>query len=251
MAAAYTGGAKLITSFPWKHIKENLIMNMQMLEAFCLEGVKRVVYVGSATLYQAFDGNIKEEELDLREDPHSAYFGFGWGGRFIEKLCEFGYKKYGLEVLIARVSNIFGPYARFNPDASNFIPAIIRKAVDKMDPFEVWGSPDVVRDVICSEDFARAIVMMMDNDKIKYDTFNIGSGVKTTVKEVVKWALKYAHHKPKKIEYLQDKPSTIKFRVLDCSKAKQILGWEPRYTIEEGIEKLTKWWVENRGWWPR
>ncbi len=251
MAAAYTGGAKMITSAPWEYVSDNLIMNLQMLEAFYLEGVKRVVSIGTAVEYQEFEGHIKEDELDWNRDPHPAYFGIGWSKRYIEKLCEFCHLQYGMEVVNVRLANIFGPYAKFDPKTSNFIPAIIRKAVDKMDPFEVWGSPDVTRDVIYSEDFARAVVMMMDNDKIKFDTFNIGSGVKTTVSEVVEWTLKYAGHKPNKINYLTDKPTTIKFRALDCLKAKEVLGWQPQYTIEEGIKKTTQWWIENRSWWTK
>lgn len=251
MAAAHTAGSNILTSQPWTQVNENVIMNAQMLEAFHFENIKRVVYIGSATLYQEFEGYIKEDELDLNKDPHPAYLGIGWVVRFVEKLCKFWYEQSGMEIIIARATNIFGPYAKFDPATSNFIPAIIRKAVDKMDPFEVWGSSDVTRDVIYSEDFGRAIVMMMDNEQIKFATFNVGSGVKTTVGDVVKWALKYAGHKPKKIEYLSDKPTTIKFRVLDCSKVKKMLGWQLQYSIEEGVKKTTEWWIKNRSWWKK
>jgi len=251
MAAANTAGSNVLISQPWEHVNDNLIMNAQMLEAFHFENIKRVVYIGSATLYPELEGNIKEDELDLNKDPPPVYFGFGWVVRFTEKLCQFWHNKYGMDVAIARAANIFGSYSKFDPATSNFIPAIIRKAVDKMTPFEVWGSPDVTRDVIYSEDFGRAIVMMMDNDKIKFDTFNIGSGVRTTVGDVVKWALKYAGHKPPKIKYSSDKPTTIKFRALDCSKAKEMLGWQPQFTIEESIKKTTEWWIENRSWWKK
>lgn len=251
MAAANTGGSNVITSQPWKQVNDNVIINAQMLEAFHFENVKRVLYISSATLYQEFEGHIKEDELDLNKDPHPAYLGVGWVVRFVEKLCKFWHEQSGMEAIIARSANIFGPYAKFNPATSNFIPAIIRKSVDKIDPFEVWGSPNVTRDVIYSEDFGRAVVMMMDNNQIEFATFNIGSGVETTVDDVVKWALKYAGHKPKNIVYLSDKPTTIKFRALDCSKAKRILGWQPKYSVEEGVKQTTEWWIENRNWWKK
>jgi len=251
MAAAFTGGANLTSSQPWRHININLILNTVMLEAFYLEKIKRVVYIGSATLYQEFKGYIKENNLDMNKDPHPAFWGFGWVERFIEKLCRFYDERYEINILIARVSNIFGPYAKFDPKTSNFIPAIIRKAVDKMDPFEVWGTPDVTRDVIFSDDFARAIVTMANFSKLKFDIFNIGSGVKTTVGDIVEWALKYAGHKPSKINYIQNKPTTIPFRALDCTKAKKVLGWEPKYTVEEGVKKTTEWWIKNSSWWKK
>ncbi len=251
MAASFAGGAEFVRSYPWQHMNENLMMNKQMLEAFYLEDVKKIIFIGSSALYQEFEGSIKEEGLDLNKNPHEVYFGFGWGIRFIEKLCEFLNKKYGIEAVIIRLANIFGPYDKFDPKTSNFIPALIRKAVDKMDPFEVWGSPDVVRDVLYADDFAKAIIMMADNPKIKFESFNLGSGVKTTVGDVVQWVLKYAEHKPSQIKYLQDKPTTIKFRALDCTKIKKTLGWQPLCTIEEGIKRTAQWWIENKDSWKK
>lgn len=247
MAAAYTGGAGLVTSNLLDHINENMVLNLRLLQAFQSEGIKRIIYTGSATLYQEFNAKIKESDLDLNKDPEGAYKGFGWVVRFIEKYCAFLHSQYNSEILIARVSNIFGPYAKFDPKTSNFIPALIRKAVEKQDPFEVWGSPDVTRDVIFSEDFARAVIMMLDAQNLKFDVFNIGSGVQVTVGEIVKLILKCAGHSPREVKYNRDKPTTVKFRALDCSKAKNVLGWKAEESIEQGIEKTVKWWIENKG----
>lgn len=251
MAAAHTGGAGFVVSKAWEHIKDNLIMNVQMLEAFRSEGIKRVIFVGSATLYQEFEGMIKEDHLDLNRDPNRAYLGFGWGLRFIEKLCRFLYEQNGTEVIIIRAANIFGPYAKFDPQDSNFIPAIIRKAADKMDPFEAWGSPDAARDVLYVDDFSRAVVTLLESDKYKFDIFNIGSGVKTKVAQVVEWALKYAKHSPAKIVYNPDKPASYKSLLLDCSKIKAAINWQPQYSVEEGIRKTAEWWEENKERWAR
>ncbi len=251
MAAAKTANANTIDAFPLPFVNENLIMNVRMLEAFQALGVERAIYIGSATLYQDVEGAIKEEGLDFSRDPHPSYFGFGWLSRYVEKLYTFWHQQSGRDVLIVRAANIFGPFAKFDPLTSNFIPAIIRKAVDKIDPFEVWGSPDVTRDVLYAGDFARAITMMLDDDSIKFDIFNIGSGVRTTVGDVVSLALKYAGHNPKEIRYAIDKPSTVRSRVLDCTKVKEALGWQAQYTVEQGVEKTLKWWMENKERWKR
>lgn len=251
MAASYAGGAGFTRSFPWEHMKENLLMNLQILEAVRLENVRRLVFIGSAALYQEFSGSIKEEELDFNKDPHEGYFGFAWAMRLVEKLCQFLHSKYAIEIVMVRAANIFGPYDKFNPASSNFIPALVRKAVDKMDPFEVWGSPDVTRDVIYADDFARAILMLMDTESIKFDVFNLGSGVKTTVGDVVEWAIKYSGYKPSAVKYIQDKPANIKFRALDCAKIQKTLGWSPQYSIEEGVKKTVEWWSSNKDTWKR
>jgi len=249
MAAANSFGAGSSISQPHMQVNDNLFINAQLLEAFHAENVKRAVYIGSATIYQEFNGSIKEDQLDLNDDPCPAYFGVAWVARYLEKLCRFWNEKYGLEILIARASNIFGPYSKFDPQTANFVPAIIRKAVAKMDPFEVWGFPEVVRDVIYSEDFAGAIDAMLNNTNIKFDTFNIGSGQKTTVADVVRWALHSAGFVPSSIKYVSNMPTTVNYRAIDNSKASKILGWKPKYTVEEGIDKTTRWWKDNERTW--
>ncbi|MEO5354242.1 MAG: NAD(P)-dependent oxidoreductase [Magnetococcus sp. XQGC-1] len=250
MAAAFTGGAGLTQSAPWRHIKENLDMNTRMLEAFHLEGVKRVIYIGSATLYQDFAGHIKEEELDMNSDPSRAYLGFGWTVRFLERMCRFWHEREGMEMIVFRCANIYGPYAKFDPGSSNFIPAIVRKAVERMEPFEVWGSREVTRDVIYAADFAQAVLMAMDaGAKICYDVFNLGSGVTTTVGEVVDCALRHAGHTPDAVHYRTNQPSTVPFRALDCAKIQRVLGWSASVAIDEGIGRTVAWWQANRQLW--
>lgn len=250
MAAAFTGGAALTRVEPWRHIRENLEMNLQMLEACHLEGVKRVIYVGSATLYQEYEGFIREEALDLNAEPAAAYGGFGWTIRYLERMCRFWHDQTGLEVVIFRCANIYGPYARFDPARSNFIPALIRKAVERMDPFEVWGSPEVTRDVIYAGDFARAVLMALDaGERICYAVYNLGSGVRTTVGEVVACALKQAGHTPGAVLYRSDRPTTLTFRALECGKIRRELGWVPEFSLEAGIAATTAWWQSNRHHW--
>ena len=251
MASALTGGIAFTGTQPWAYIKDNLQMNLQMLEAFQAEKVDRVIYVGSATLYQEAVGRITENILDLNKEPAAGHCGFGWVVRFTEKMCKFAYEKYGMDVVVARVANIFGPFDKFNPAVSHFIPAIIRKAADKKNPFQVWGKGDVARDVIYSEDFARAVVMMAEKKDAGFEVLNIGSGKKTTVDNVVKWALKYAAHKPSEIQYTDKGHSTTALRVLDCSKAARILGWKPLHDPEEGVKRTVEWWINNKDWWKK
>lgn len=250
-AAASTGGAAQAASEPWRQVNDNLIMNAQLLEACFHEKVKRVVMIGSATTYQDFEGKIREDELDFSQNPAASYFGVGWVMRSLEKLAEFWHRTGKMEIILIRAANIYGPYAKFNPQNSNFIPALVRKSVEKLNPFEVWGSPDVTRDVIFSEDFAEAIVKLLECEQVKFDVFNVGSGAAVTVDEVVKACLKHSGHQPSKVEYRSDKPVTVKNRILDCSKIKNITGWTTRHSLDDGIRKTVEWWQENQKKWTR
>jgi nucleoside-diphosphate-sugar epimerase len=251
LAAAATGGAQSANSEPYRQMSDNLVMDTLLLEAMYLEGIKRIVYLSSATVYQEFNGYLKEDDLDWNQDPHPSYLGVGWAKRAAEKLCQFWHDKYGLEVVILRCANIYGPYAKFDPQSSNFIPALIRKAEAKLDPFEIWGSLDVARDVIFADDVAWAVALSLARRDISFDIFNLGRGQIITVGEVVDLALKYAGHHPKKTICSGDMPTTIGFRALDCNKIKLSLHWEPEYSLAEGIGVTMDWWRKNKESWRK
>jgi GDP-L-fucose synthase len=250
LAATLSGGAQWLKAHQWVHMKANLKMNLNMLEACYLFDIKKIIFLGSALVYQEADWNIKEDMLDLNTEPFRDYYAYGWAMRFIEKMCGFIHRKHNVDIIMLRAANIYGPYDRFVPEASHFIPALIRKATDKMEPFEVWGSADVVRDVIYVADVVRAIVGLLNSD-IKFDIFNIGTGHLTTVGDVVKYSLQYAKHRPKQIKYSEAKPSTIKFRQLDCEKIRKAIKWKPQYTLKAGIKKTVEWWIGNKETWER
>ncbi|MGO9117098.1 MAG: NAD-dependent epimerase/dehydratase family protein [Desulfomonilaceae bacterium] len=251
MAAARTSGSRGMSAEPWKALDENAIMNTRLLETLHFTGVHRVVFISTASVYQEVSGLIREDQLDWNKDPHYAHFGVGWAMRFSEKLCRFWHEATGMEAIIVRAANVFGPFAAFDPQVSNVIPALIRKSVDRMDPFEVWGSPSVVRDVIYSEDFACAVVGLLSHESIKFDIFNVGMGSGTTVGEMVSYVLKTAGHAPSEVKYVPGTPTAIETRALDCSKIRNALSWTPKCSVEEGIASTTKWWKENRQVWKK
>lgn len=251
MTAAVTGGAGKARNEPWKQVTNNVILDTQTFDSLHSAGISRVVYISTATVYQEIDGYISEQELDLNIDPPLPYLGVGWAKRYIEKLAEFWHRKAGMEIILLRASNIYGPGARFNPAASNFIPALIRKAVDNADPFEVWGSLDVSRDVIFTDDMGAACVAALVQKDVVFDAFNIGSGKPVTVGDVVDLALKFADHSPNEISLLGDKPKTIPVRALNCDKSLQILEWSPLVDIEDGIRLTVEWWSQNKDTWKR
>jgi GDP-L-fucose synthase len=251
LAAATTGGAGMAAAEPHRQMTDNLVMDALLLEAIYQEGIKRTIYLSSATVYQPFSGYVKEVELDWSQDPHPAYLGVGWAKRSAEKLCAFWHEKYGQEIIILRCANIYGPFAKFDPRASNFIPALIRKAVDRLDPFEIWGSPEVARDVIFSSDVAGVVGRLLVRDDIRFDVFNLGYGKTVTVGEVVNIVLKCTGHHPDEVLFSSEKPTTIGFRALDCSKLKQCLHWEPAHTITDGIGLTVDWWIKNKESWRR
>src|SRR5206468_1897212 len=105
-----------------------------------------------------------------------------------------------------------------------------------------WGSPAVARDILYVDDFGRAVVAMLEATDVRFDVFNIGSGRATTVGDVAGWALKAAQHQPIQVVYDQAAPTTAPHRVLDCTKARSVLGWQPELSPEEGVRRTVAWW---------
>lgn len=251
LAAATTGGSVAMSAKPHRQVTGNLMIDALLLEALHLEGIRKFVYLSSAIVYQEFDGFISEDQLDLNRDPFTTYLGIGWVKRAAEKLCQFWYEKYGMKAVILRCANIYGPYDKFNPAVSNFIPALVRKAVDRMDPFEVWGSPHVVRDVVYVQDLVEAILMLLSSGSIAFDIFNLGYGETVTVGEVAELCLKYAEHEGAGLKFTDNSPGSIGYRAIDCSKIRRALNWKPKYPIEKGIAETTRWWIENKEEWKK
>jgi len=251
LAAAVTGGARALTERPETQVTDNLVIDAVLFESLALAGVPRCVFFSTASLYQPLVGQIREEQLDRNEPPHSAHRGIGFVKRASEQLCQFWHERSGLACGILRAANIYGPRAAFDPARSNFIPALIRKAVERLDPFEVWGSADVVRDVIFVSDAAAASIQLLAVPDLGCETHNLGTGDPCTVGDVVRASLEAACHTPSSVVYSGSGPVTVEARVLHCQRLEQRLGWKPTITLDEGVLRTLRWWQDNKESWTR
>ena len=107
LAAAVTGGARSAQSEPHRQVTDNLVMDALLFEALHQSGVRRAVYLSTATVYQDSNGCLREDELDWNLDPPLVYFGVGWAKRAAEKLCRFWHARHGMQILIARCANLY------------------------------------------------------------------------------------------------------------------------------------------------
>jgi GDP-L-fucose synthase len=241
-AAGCVGSAA--TGTPMAGITTNLILTAQMLQAAWEENIERFLLFSSSTGYPVADHPIEEEEMWTGPTPPS-YLGYGWMRRYFERLGEFVVSKSNMKVSIVRPTAVYGRWDNFEPATSHVIPALIRKAVEKHNPYEVWGSGEEVRDFLHVTDLARGCLLMLEKYAV-CDPINIGYGSGFKIKEIVKIILKAAGHKNTTVKFNPDKPTNIPFRMVNTSKAKRILGFEPQVLIEEGINDTVKWYKQQR-----
>jgi GDP-L-fucose synthase len=240
--AGCTSGAKGIIEDPAAQIIPDIQINSNLLHQAANNGVKKFVFISSTTIYPEVDIPVTED-LGFIEDPSEVYFGIGWMKRYSEKLAEFYYKKYGMQVLIIRPSNIYGPYDSFDPNKSHVLPALIRKFMESKETVEVWGSPNVVRDFIFIDDFVKCTLLAFEN-LIGFDVYNIASGNLYTIGEAVDLISKLTNFKGK-ILYNDSKPMTIFKRVINIDKAKEKLGFKPKISFKDGLKKTIDYYKEN------
>jgi len=242
LCAANTSGAAVMAQNPIAHITTNLLINSQILEAACLAKVERLLFVSSTTVYPAVTYPVKEEE-GFTGEPHPSYFAVGWMKRYIEKLAEFYYQRYDMKIALIRPTNVYGSYDKFDFATSHVLPALMRRAVEKQNPFEVWGDGSAVRDFIYVSDLVEALLLTLEN-YTECQPINIGSGQPVTIKESVELILKITgNHAP--AIYDASKPTTIPMRVVDLTKAETVLGFKPKVSLEEGLRRTIDWYRQT------
>lgn len=243
-AAGAVSAAGTTVSNPMSAITTNLILTARILEAAWSQGVKRTLVFSSGTTgYPEADYPVKEEEM-FEAHPPDVYFGYGWMRRYIELLSQFVARKSDMKLAICRPTAVYGPYDDFDPKTGHVIPALIRRAVERENPFVVWGTGEEVRDFLHISDLVNGCLLLMEKHATA-DPVNIGYGKTTRIKQIVRIILKAAGHQDVNVEFDASKPTTIPVRMVDTAKAKRLLGFEPQISIEDGLQKTIQWYQNS------
>jgi len=221
-------------------ITENLVLTAKLLHAACRQGVERFLLFSSSSGYPAVRHPVREEEF-WDGPPHNSYFGYGWMRRYFERLGEFADRQCRTSVKIVRPTATYGRHDDFHPRSSHVIPALVRRAVAKENPFTVWGGADVVRDFLHVSDLVRGCLLALEKLP-DCRPVNIGSGRPITIGELVAATLAAAGHADAEVLYDESKPTTIPFRLADTSQAFEKLGFVPVVDLREGIADTVAWY---------
>jgi nucleoside-diphosphate-sugar epimerase len=240
--AATTSGAKDILSRPYIHVTDNAIMNSLLLRESFEQEVKHFIFPSCTIMYQSSENLIKETDFNPADEIKSTYFGAGHTKVYLENMCEF-YSRFGkTKHTVIRHSNIYGPYDKFDLEKSHVFGATVAKVFNSTDGYvNVWGAGEEKRDLLYVEDFLSFIDCAICNQKSFFDIFNVGLGQFISIKDLVDKIIKQGII-PLKARNDLSKPSIATSICLDCSKAEKILGWKPKYTLDEGIVKTVEWY---------
>ena len=244
--AANMGGIGYITKIGADIMRDNILINTNMLQASVENGVKRFFFASSACVYPAHL-QMSEEVRPLKEEdtiPANPNEFYGWEKLMTEKLCEAYYKDYGLEVRIARFHNIFGEaYTAFDPERGKAPAHLIAKTICyPKEKFIVWGDGKQTRSFLYVGDCVEGILKLMESNYP--EPVNIGSDRLISINDMVK-ILAEISGKDIRVEYDLSKPQGVRGRNADLTLVRRVLGWEPKISLEEGLRRMYKWAEER------
>ena len=240
--AANMGGIGFITAEGAEVMHDNVLINTHMLEASRQNGVGRYLFSSSACIYPTYkqtDPNVKglKEEDAYPSDPDNFY---GWEKLYTEKICEAYQRDYGMDIRIVRYHNIYGPEGTYKGGREKSPAALCRKVAEASDPgsITIWGDGKQTRSYCYIDDCIKGTTTLMESD---YDKpINVGSERLVTIDQLADMIIKISGKNLTK-EYDLTAPQGVRGRNADISLARKVLGWEPRVSLEEGLDKTYRW----------
>ena len=242
-AAGSVGAAGVSENHALNSIALNLTLTANILQAASAAGVKRILLFSSSTAYPPAQHPVKEEEFWSGE-PFAPYHGYAWMRRYVEKLAEYVHSSSNLNVAIVRPGAVYGPRDNFDLATCHVVPALIRKIVEGLNPLQVWGDGNDIRDLLHIDDLARGCLLAIEK-KADCDPVNIAYGSGVSVRELVDIIVEEAGNPKIGVEFDSDKPSALPIRLIDIDKAGKELGFKPRISIQEGIRNSINWYKAN------
>jgi dTDP-glucose 4,6-dehydratase len=241
---------------PRDFIETNIIGTFNMLEASCAYWTQltspsdfRFHHISTDEVF----GSLGEDSNSLfteetSYDPRSPYSASKASS---DHLVRAWYKTYGLPVVITNCSNNYGPF--HFPE--KLIPVVIVNALEGKS-LPIYGTGSNIRDWLYVEDHADALLLVLSRGKVGR-TYNIGAGNERSNLQLVqsiceildRLCPKFKGFHSEHITFVEDRPGHDLRYAIDATRIREELGWCPSVTLEEGLEKTVKWYLENAAWW--
>ncbi|MBI1883570.1 MAG: NAD-dependent epimerase/dehydratase family protein [Chlamydiae bacterium] len=240
--AADMGGIGYITGNHAPILRNNALINLHMVEAARLAKVSKYLYTSSACIYPQYLQK-KADVAPLKEEdayPADAEPGYGWEKLFAEMATQYYGEDYKMDVHVVRFHNIYGPLGTYDGGREKSPAAICRKVAmaKEKDEIEVWGDGLQTRSYCYVDDCVEGIFRLMQSDY--HQPLNLGTDRLVSIDELVDIVARIAGKKIAKRHDLT-KPQGVRGRNSDNTRLRQVLGWEPRTSLEKGLEVTYRW----------
>jgi UDP-glucose 4-epimerase len=245
--AADHGGRGYISNYP-ANCATNMALDNIVFETAVDNGVERITFASSACTYPT---DIQQEKVPLREDMVSfeerggAYAdeAYGWAKLMGERSLRAFAEQHGIDASAVRIFTAYGP----RENETHAIVALMAKAYAGQEPFRIWGDGEQTRNFTYVKDITSALRLAAESDEVTDgEAVNAGIPEYISINAVVEAIFDRLDWEPEEIDYMTDKPVGVRHRAADTTRAEALLGWEPRYSLDEGIDATLDWYVNNR-----
>ena len=247
LAAAKVGGIEANRTQIGAFTYENLQIQNNIIHNSYLNGVKRLVFLGSSCIYPRMAPQPIKEEYLLTGALEPTNYGYAIAKIAGVKMCEAYRTQYGCDFVPVMPTNLYGINDNFDLNGSHVLPALMRKfheAKIRGDNFvEVWGTGTPKRELLYVEDLAEACIYIMNNKEVTGLT-NIGTGEDATIRELAELVQKTVGFTGE-LKFDETKPDGTPRKCLDVSKINS-LGWKSKTSLEDGLKIVYQWYLQNK-----
>ncbi|MEM3509179.1 MAG: dTDP-glucose 4,6-dehydratase [Nitrososphaerota archaeon] len=226
-------------SNPRLFLESNTIGTFNLLEAVRNNNSNiRIIHVSTDEVYSdILTGSYKEEDRLKPSSPYAA------SKASADMFCLAYHRTYGLDVIITRCTNNFGPY-QF---PEKFIPKTIIRAILNM-KIPIYGSGKNIRDWIYVLDHCEALDLILNKGK-SGEIYNISSNNEIENIKIAEMILDIMNKNKDLIEFVEDRPGHDIRYSLDSSKIRKKLNWKPKYNFKDSLKETIEWYLKNEWWW--
>ena len=247
--AANVGGIGFNRRHPAPLVRDNMAMGLNVFEAARELGTKRLVSVCTVCAYPKFlDVPFKEDDI-WNGYPEETNAPYGLAKKMMVVLSDTYRRQYGLDSCVPILANLYGPDDNFDLEDSHVIPAMINKYVSAHERGEnevvLWGTGSPSREFLYVDDAARAVVLSAEYAEGS-EPFNIGTGIETKIKELSETISAVVGYQGR-TTWDTSRPDGQPVRYLDVTRAREMIGFESRVSLRDGIERTVASFRQSAG----
>ena len=246
LSAAKVGGIHANLTYPADFIRDNLLVQANVIDAAYLSGTRKLLFLGSSCIYPKFSPQpIKEEYLLTSElEPTNEWYAIAKIAGI--KMCQAYRRQYGFNAISVMPTNLYGPGDNFNLDNSHVIPAMLRKfheaKQNSRSTVDIWGTGNPRREFLHVDDLADAALFLMEH----YDDeaiINAGVGEDVTIRELAEIIANVVGFEGG-LRFDSSKPDGTPRKLLDVSRI-HALGWRAKIPLFEGLTSTYDWFLQS------
>jgi GDP-L-fucose synthase len=246
LAAAKVGGIHANDTYPADFIRDNLLIQTNVIDAAYRNGVRRLVFLGSSCIYPRLAPQPMREESLLTGPLEATNQWYAIAKIAGIKMCQAYRRQYGFSAISLMPTNLYGPGDNFTPVNSHVIPGLMRRfheaRLSGADTVTVWGTGNARREFLHVDDMAAAAVACYE----RYDDeeiINIGSGEEVTIRELAERMARVTGFSGR-IVFDAAKPDGTPRKALDIGRLAS-LGWAPSISLADGLAGTYQWFLDN------